>query len=112
MTRTMLPRLGPACGIVFPIAMFLAVGDGSHFAPWRAVAATWALVLALPFLTYLCSLPKATEAGFRRQRSSPVRRGSFSSSRVTPPRWRSTETASPKALSCTTRSTTPPEAQP
>jgi len=61
MTRTMLPRLGAACGIVFPIAMFLAVGDGSHFAPWRAVAATWALVLALPFLTYLCSLLRTAE---------------------------------------------------
>ena len=57
----MLPRLGAACGIVFPIAMFLAVGDGNHFAPWRAVAATWALVLALPFLTYLCSLLRTAE---------------------------------------------------
>ena len=61
MTRPMLPRLGAACGIVFPIAMFLAVGNGSHFAPWRAVAATWALVLALPFLAYLCSLLRAAE---------------------------------------------------
>ena len=61
MSRPMLPRLGAACGIVFPIAMFLAVGDGSHFAPWRAVAATWALVLALPFLAYLCGLLRAAE---------------------------------------------------
>jgi hypothetical protein len=61
MTRLMLPRLGAACGIVFPIAMFLAVGNGSHFTPWRAVAATWALVLALPFLAYLCSLLRAAE---------------------------------------------------
>jgi drug/metabolite transporter (DMT)-like permease len=61
MTRPMLPRLGAACGIVFPIAMFLAVGDGSHFVPWRAVAATWALVLALPFLAYLYSLLRAAE---------------------------------------------------
>jgi hypothetical protein len=61
MTRPMLPRLGAACGIVFPIAMFLAVGDGNHFAPWRAVAATWALVLALPFLAYLYSLLRAAE---------------------------------------------------
>jgi hypothetical protein len=61
MTTPMLPRLGAACGIVFPIAMFLAVGDGSHFAPWRAVAATWALVLALPFLAYLWSLLRAAE---------------------------------------------------
>src|SRR5437660_4874432 len=61
MTRPMLPRLGAACGIVFPIAMFLAVGNGSHFTPWRAVAATWALVLALPFLAYLWSLLRAAE---------------------------------------------------
>ncbi|MFL5962732.1 MAG: hypothetical protein ACJ757_07565 [Gaiellaceae bacterium] len=61
MSRLMLPRLGAACGIVFPIAMFLAVGDGSHFVPWRAVAATWALVLALPFLAYLWSLLRAAE---------------------------------------------------
>ena len=61
MTRPVLPRLGAACGIVFPIAMFLAVGNGNHFTPWRAVAATWALVLALPFLAYLCSLLRAAE---------------------------------------------------
>ena len=61
MTRPMLPWLGAACGIVFPIAMFLAVGNGHNFAPWRAVAATWALVLALPFLAYLCSLLRAAE---------------------------------------------------
>ena len=61
MTRPMLPRLGAGCGIVFPIAMFLAVGNGNSFAPWRAVAATWALVLALPFLVYLCSLLRAAE---------------------------------------------------
>jgi hypothetical protein len=54
-------RLGAACGIVFPITMFLAVGNGSHFTPWRAVAATWALVLALPFLAYLWSLLRAAE---------------------------------------------------
>src|SRR6476646_11014717 len=61
MSRPMLPRLGAACGIVFPITMFLACGDGSHFAPWRAVVATWALVLALPFLAYLCSLLRSAE---------------------------------------------------
>jgi hypothetical protein len=60
-SRPVLPRLGAACGIVFPIAMFLAVGDGSQFVPWRAVAATWALVLALPFLAYLCGLLRAAE---------------------------------------------------
>lgn len=61
MPRPILPRLGAACGIVFPIAMFLAVGDGGHFAPWRAVVATWALVLALPFLAYLWGLLRAAE---------------------------------------------------
>ncbi len=61
MTTPMQQRLGAASGIVFPIAMFLAVGDGSHFTPWRAVAATWALVLALPFLTYLWSLLRTAE---------------------------------------------------
>jgi hypothetical protein len=61
MTKSMLPRLGAACGIVFPIAMFFAVGNGNNFAPWRAVAATWALVLALPFLAYLGSLLRAAE---------------------------------------------------
>jgi hypothetical protein len=57
----MFPRLGAACGIVVPIVMFVAVGDGNHFATWRAVAATWALVLALPFLAYLWSLLRAAE---------------------------------------------------
>jgi hypothetical protein len=57
----MLPRLGAACGIVFPIAMFLAVGNGNNFVPWRAVVATWALVLALPFLAYLWTLLRAGE---------------------------------------------------
>ena len=61
MTRSMLPRLGAVCGIVFPIGLFLAAGDGKHFAPWRAVVATWAIVLALPFLVYLYSLLRAAE---------------------------------------------------
>jgi hypothetical protein len=60
-SKPMLPRLGAACGIVFPIAMFLAVGNGNHFTAWRAVAATWALVLALPFLAYLYGLLRAAE---------------------------------------------------
>jgi len=54
-------RLGAACGIIFPIGLFLAVGDGKQFAPWRAVVATWAIVLALPFLVYLYSLLRAAE---------------------------------------------------
>lgn len=56
MSKPLLPRLAAACGIVFPIAMFLAVGNGNNFAPWRAVVSTWALVFFLPFLAYLCSL--------------------------------------------------------
>jgi hypothetical protein len=62
MNGSVLPRLGAACGVVFPITMFLAVGNGNHFVPWRAVAATWALVLFLPFLAYLCSLLRGSEA--------------------------------------------------
>jgi len=61
MSKLMLPRLGAACGIVFPIVMFLAVGNGSGFAAWRAIVATWALVLALPFLAYLYSLLRHAE---------------------------------------------------
>ena len=61
MTRPMLSRLGAGCGIVFPIGLFVAVGNGDSFAPWRAVAASWALVLALPFLVCLCSLLRAAE---------------------------------------------------
>ena len=61
MSKLMLPRLGAACGIVFPIVMFLAVGNGSGFAAWRAIVATWALVLALPFLAYLYSLLRRAE---------------------------------------------------
>jgi hypothetical protein len=56
MSKPILPRLAAACGIVFPIALFLAVGNGNNFAPWRAVVSTWALVLFLPFLAYLCGL--------------------------------------------------------
>src|SRR4051812_14954614 len=53
MSTPMQSRLGPAAGIVFPVGLFLAVGDGTQFAPWRAIVATWALVLALPFLVSL-----------------------------------------------------------
>lgn len=56
MNKPMLAWLGPACGIVFPIALFLAVGSGNSFAPWRAIVATWALVLFLPFLAHLHNL--------------------------------------------------------
>lgn len=62
MNRVLLPRLAAACGIFFPLVMFFAVGNGNHFASWRAVASTWALVLFLPFLAYLCGLLR-TAAG-------------------------------------------------
>lgn len=61
MNKPLLPRLAASCGIAFPIAMFLAVGNGNSFAPWRAVVSTWALVLFLPFLTYLCGLLRRAE---------------------------------------------------
>lgn len=61
MSKPLLPRFAAACGIVFPIAMFLAVGNGNNFAPWRAVVSTWALVLFLPFLAYLCSLLRTAD---------------------------------------------------
>ena len=65
MTKPLLPRLAAACGIVFPIAMFLAVGNGNNFAPWRAVGSTWALVLFLPFLSYLYSLLRRADTDGR-----------------------------------------------
>jgi hypothetical protein len=61
MNTRMPSRLGPACGVVAPVAMFLAVGNGNSFAPWRAVVSTWALVLFLPFLAYLGRLLRAAE---------------------------------------------------
>ncbi len=66
MSKAILPRLAPTCGIVFPIAMFLAAGNGNHFAPWRAIASTWALLLFLPFVAYLCALlgRAASDAGW------------------------------------------------
>jgi ABC-type multidrug transport system permease subunit len=49
-TRT-LPRLGAACGIIFPIGLFVSAGTYSLWA-----AALVAIALFLPFLSYLCSL--------------------------------------------------------
>ena len=65
MNKPLLPRLAAACGIVFPIAMFLAVGNGNNFNPWRAIVSTWALLLFLPFLAYLCSLLRTAETDGR-----------------------------------------------
>jgi len=114
MTRPM-QRLGAACGIVFPIAMFLAVGNGSHFTPWRAVAATWALVLALPFLAYLWSLLRVAEGdgGWLSTLALVAGvSGVLLKLASHAPSWRSTATGSPKALSCTRPSTTPPARPP
>ena len=64
MNSRMPSRVGPACGVVAPVVMFLAVGNGNNFAPWRAVVSTWALVLFLPFLAYLGNLLRAAADGW------------------------------------------------
>jgi hypothetical protein len=61
MSKSVLPRLAALCGIVAPITMFVVVGNGNHFAPWRAVVSTWAVVLFLPFLAYLYELLRRAE---------------------------------------------------
>jgi len=61
MSKSVLPRLAALCGIVAPITLFVVVGNGNHFAPWRAVVSTWAVVLFLPFLAYLYELLRRAE---------------------------------------------------
>jgi hypothetical protein len=57
-------RLGPACGAVFAVALFVAAGDGSQsFNAARAVAGLAALALFIPFLAYLSSLLRTAEGG-------------------------------------------------
>jgi ABC-type multidrug transport system permease subunit len=51
-----LPRLGAACGILFPIGLFLGAG---HYALWGL--ALVAIVLFMPFLAYLCGLIRTAE---------------------------------------------------
>jgi hypothetical protein len=68
MNRTSNPalsRVGPACGVVFAIVLFVANGDGSQpFSGPRAVAGLAALTLAIPFLGYLVTvLREARDAG-------------------------------------------------
>lgn len=63
MTRSIPSQLAAACGIAFPIVMFVAVGDGTTFDVWRAIASTWALVLFLPFLAYLTDVLRRAESG-------------------------------------------------
>jgi hypothetical protein len=55
MTTPMLPRLGAACGILFPVVLFAAAG--SHAYPIGLAA----IVAFVPFLAYLCSLARAAE---------------------------------------------------
>lgn len=64
MKNSVPPRLAAACGIVFPVALFLAAGDGNSLAPWRAVVASWALVLFVPFLAYLCGLLRQADSSY------------------------------------------------
>jgi hypothetical protein len=63
MTSTpLLPRLGPATGAVFAVALTIAAGNGNTgFSAPRAIAGMAALTLALPFLSYLSSLLRQAE---------------------------------------------------
>lgn len=64
MKSPVFPRLGAGCGAVFAIALFAASGSGSHaFLAPRAIAGSAAIVLAIPFVVYLCSLLRAAEEG-------------------------------------------------
>ena len=56
MTTRTLPRLGAACGIIFPVGLFVSAGRHSL---WGAALA--AIALFLPFLAYLCSLLRQAE---------------------------------------------------
>jgi hypothetical protein len=57
MINTVLDRTGAACGVVFPIVLFLAAGDGGHtYDPARAAVGVWAIALALPFVGYVSAL--------------------------------------------------------
>jgi hypothetical protein len=55
-TNRTLPKLGAACGILFPVGLFLGAG---HHALWGV--ALVAIVLFLPFLAYLCAVIRAAE---------------------------------------------------
>src|SRR5690349_21354938 len=61
MTTPQRSRAGAACGAIFAIALTVAVGNGEGYDPVRAVAATAALVLFVPFLAYLHSVLRAAE---------------------------------------------------
>ena len=56
MTSHPFARVGAACGIIFPVGLFLTAG---HHALWAG--ALIAIVLFLPFLAYLCSLLRQAE---------------------------------------------------
>ena len=54
--------LGAACGGVFALVLFVAVGDGSNsFSAFRVVAALVALTLAIPFVVYVGGLLRAAD---------------------------------------------------
>jgi hypothetical protein len=62
MTKPTQSRAAAACGAIFAIALTLAVGNGGDaYHPVRAVIATVALALFVPFLAYLCGLLRAAE---------------------------------------------------
>lgn len=62
MTKPIIPRLGAACGAIFAVVLFVADGDGSHaFSAPRAVAGTFALTLAVPFIAYVCARLRDSE---------------------------------------------------
>ena len=63
MSTPTLPRAGAACGAVFSIALFVAAGDGSSYAPARAAIAAAAIVLFLPFLAALHERLGAADGG-------------------------------------------------
>jgi hypothetical protein len=64
MSTPLLPRLGAGCGVLFPIVLFVASGDGDNaFLAPRAIAGLAALTVAIPFIAYLCSLLREAEGG-------------------------------------------------
>ena len=62
MNQPTLSRLGAACGAVFAIVLTVAAGNGDQsFSGPRAVAGLVAIVLAVPFIAYLCSVLREAE---------------------------------------------------
>lgn len=61
MTQHYYSRPAAASGAVFAVALFVAAGDGGY-SPIRAVLATVALTLAIPFLCYLAHILRSNGA--------------------------------------------------